>query len=160
MSDPRFDEILLESIIKRKNILPGGLKKTEPKVVSEKQSDKERHQKHKEWRKKNPQLVRDQVARHQEKTDQNKSREDTRQRDKPKKPCADCGSTENVQQDHDRGYGKGAPTTPRCHKCHTNRPQQNKAGQKSVRGGTVRVPKESKKIDPSIKFIMNNMWIL
>ena len=117
------------------------------KPISEKQTAKQRHAKHKEWRKKNPQKVRDQVARHQTKTDQNKNREDTRQRKNrgeiSKDPkCAVCGSKANVEHDHDKGYKKGAPTTPRCHKHHTEQPQQNSEGDRSVQGGTEKVAKE------------------
>ena len=138
MNNPDFDEFLLKSIMENDDLL------------SEKQSDKERHAKHKEWRRKNPQKVRDQVARHQTKTGQNKNREDTRGRKErgeiSKNPkCSSCGGTTNVQQDHQKGYAKGAPTKPLCHKCHTKRPQQNSKGEKSVTGGTTRVAKESRR---------------
>ena len=172
MNDQDFDEILLESIMERKECQhhdewrkknQAKLVKIKPKQpITEKQSAKERHSKHKEWRKKNPQKVRDQVARHQTKTGQNKNREDTRLRKNrgeiSKAPkCSSCGSTINVQHDHQKGYAKDSPTKPLCHKCHTNRPQQNKDGEKSVKGGTVRVKKESKRRDPLIKMICDNM---
>jgi hypothetical protein len=135
-------------------------KKLEESIISEKQSAAERYRKHKEWRRKNPEKVRAQVKRHEIKSRSDKSNPQTgqaarrdetrreiegRENGKKKNPkCADCGSTRNVQYDHDNGYSKGASTTPRCHKCHTRRPQQNDKGEKSVKGGTVRVSSESK----------------
>ena len=123
-------------------------KQQKGKKRARKQTDKERHAKHKAWRKKNPEKVRRQVADHQAKTGQNKNREDTRQRKNrgeiSKSPkCSKCGGTTNVQHDHNKGYAKGSTTRPLCHDCHTKAPQQNKTGEKSVKGGTVKVSKES-----------------
>ena len=225
MNDPRFDEILLNSIMENDDILPGGLadnapdsefdkhqlemgtkselehtsnkemakeiakdhlkedpkyytklKKMEESAILEissqtrktkkrqqKQTKKQRHAKHKEWRKKNKQKVRDQVARHQAKTGQNKNREDTRRRKEngeiSKNPkCSSCGSTTNVQHDHQKGYAKNAPTKPLCHKCHTNRPQQNKKGEKSVKGGTrLMAASKDKKLKWNISYIAEDL---
>ena len=120
-------------------------------VIFEKQSRKARHRVHKKWRKNNRQKSRDQAERHKNKhPNQAKRREETRQKKEKglisKNPsCATCGSKENVQYDHQKGYGKGAPSKPLCHKHHTKRPQQNKKGEKSVRGGTVKSRKKKRK---------------
>lgn len=140
------------------------------KPISEEQSAAERHAKHKEWRRKNPEKVRAQVKRHEMRSRNGKGpqagqaarRDETRRekeqgKKKSNPTCANCGSKKNVQYDHQNGYTKGAPTKPLCHNCHTKRPQQNKKGEKSVKGGTTKVkPKES--VDKSfINLIADHM---
>lgn len=121
------------------------------KKAQKKQTAHERYLKHKEWREKNPEKVRAQVARHQEKTDQNKNREATRlakeRGDIPENSsCSKCGSKEDVEHHHYKGYDdKDSPTKPLCKKCHNEQPQQNKPGERSVKGGTIKVHKGGKK---------------
>jgi hypothetical protein len=137
MDNPNLHEDLLKDILERQ-------------TISEKQSDAERQRVHQKWREDNPQKVRDQVKRHEMKsrtdksdpsTGHNAARDKERHADRSK--CSKCGSTENVQRDHQNGLS--GSTVALCHKCHTNRPQQNKPGDKSVKGGTLKVHKGGKK---------------
>lgn len=128
--------------------------------IKEEQSAAERYKKHKEWRRKNPEKVRAQVKRHEMKSRSNPSdpqtghqaaREDTRQdkengKKKKNPKCSNCGSTVNVQYDHQNGQRDRKNVKPLCHKCHTKRPQQNKPGEKSVKGAVVKASRNKKEL--------------